>query len=122
MDISWRLHDDPRVARARDAIPVGRVSQALQPPSPIDAPKLRGTNEEHGAWSPAVALDPERYVIGDDGLLVEKVGRWAKDKLEIVGNYVQISGATRRKYRENQPSFIDVFCGPSRSLIRSTGE
>jgi hypothetical protein len=30
----------------------------------------------------AMALGPERYVIGDDGLLVEKVGPWAKDKLE----------------------------------------
>ena len=30
-------------------------------------------------------LDPERYLIGDDGLMVEKVGPWAKDKLEIVG-------------------------------------
>ena len=69
-----------------------------------------------------MALDPERYIIGDDGLLVEKVGPWAKDKLEIVGDYIQISGATRRKYRENRPAFIDVFCGPGRSLIRSTGE
>jgi hypothetical protein len=58
-----------------------------------------------------MALDPERYVIGDDGLLVEKVGPWAKDKLEIVGNYIQISGPTRRKYRENRPAFIDIFCG-----------
>jgi hypothetical protein len=33
-----------------------------------------------------MALDPERYVIGDDGLRVEKVGPWAKDKLEIVGH------------------------------------
>jgi three-Cys-motif partner protein len=69
-----------------------------------------------------MALDPERYVIGDDGLLVEKVGPWAKDKLEIVGNYIQISGATRRKYRTNRPAFIDVFCGPGRSLVRTTGE
>jgi three-Cys-motif partner protein len=69
-----------------------------------------------------MALDPERYVIGDDGLLVEKVGPWAKDKLEIIGDYVQISGATRRKYRKNRPAFIDVFCGPGRSLIRTTGE
>jgi three-Cys-motif partner protein len=69
-----------------------------------------------------MALDPDRYLIGDDGLLVEKVGPWAKDKLEIVGDYIQISGATRRKYRENQPAFIDVFCGPGRSLVRSTGE
>jgi three-Cys-motif partner protein len=69
-----------------------------------------------------MALDPERYVIGDDDLVVEKVGPWAKDKLDIVRGYVQISGAKRRKYRENQPAFIDVFCGPGRSLIRTTGE
>jgi three-Cys-motif partner protein len=69
-----------------------------------------------------MALDPERYVIGDDGLLVEKVGRWTKDKLEIIGHYVQISGAARRKYRENRPAFIDVFCGPGRSVVRNTGE
>ena len=69
-----------------------------------------------------MVLDPERYVLGDDGLLVEKVGPWAKDKLEIVRDYIQISGATRRKYRKNRPAFIDVFCGPGRSLVRSTGE
>src|SRR5262249_4380321 len=69
-----------------------------------------------------MALDPERNVIGDDQLFVEKVGPWAKDKLEIVGNYIQISGATRRKYRENRPAFIDVFCGPGRSVVRGTGE
>jgi three-Cys-motif partner protein len=69
-----------------------------------------------------MALDTKRYVLGDDGLLVEKVGPWAKDKLEIVGDYIQISGATRRKYRQNRPAFIDVFCGPGRSLVRSTGD
>jgi three-Cys-motif partner protein len=69
-----------------------------------------------------MALDPEHYVIGDDGLLVEKVGSWAKNKIEIVADYIQIPGPTRRKYRENQPAFIDVFCGPGRSLIRETGE
>jgi three-Cys-motif partner protein len=69
-----------------------------------------------------MALDPDRYVIGDDGLFVEKVGPWANDKLEIVGNYIQISGATRRKYRENRPAFIDVFCGPGRSLVLDSEE
>jgi len=69
-----------------------------------------------------MALDPERYVIGDDGLLVEKVGPWAKDKLEMVADYIQISGPTRRKYCENRPAFIDVFCGPGRSLVRGDGD
>jgi len=31
-----------------------------------------------------MALDPERYVIGDDGLLVEKVGPWAREKLDLI--------------------------------------
>jgi hypothetical protein len=39
-----------------------------------------------------------------------------------VSYYVQISGSTRRKYHENQPAFIDVICGPGRSLVRETGE
>jgi hypothetical protein len=31
-------------------------------------------------------LNSERYVIGDDGLLVEKVGPWAKDKLDLLSS------------------------------------
>jgi three-Cys-motif partner protein len=68
-----------------------------------------------------MALDPERYVIGDDGLPVEKVGPWAREKLDLVADYVGITGATRHKYSHNQPAFIDVFCGPGRSIIRDTG-
>jgi hypothetical protein len=69
-----------------------------------------------------MALNPERYVIADDGLLAEKVGPWAMEKLDIVASYIQISGPTRRKYRDNRPAFIDVFSGPGRSLIRTNGE
>jgi len=68
-----------------------------------------------------MSLNLERYVIGDDGLVVEKVGRWAVEKQEIVASYIQISGRTRRKYRDNRPAFIDLFCGPGRSLIRDSG-
>jgi three-Cys-motif partner protein len=68
-----------------------------------------------------MALNSEKYKVGDDGLLVEKVGPWAKDKLGIVARYVQISGATRRKYQQNSPAFIDVFSGPGRSVIRTSG-
>jgi hypothetical protein len=28
--------------------------------------------------------DPDRYTQGDDGLVVEKVGSWAVDKLKIL--------------------------------------
>jgi three-Cys-motif partner protein len=69
-----------------------------------------------------MALDPERYVIGDDGLLVEKVGPWAKDKLKLLADYIQISGPTRRKFSRHDPAFIDLFCGTGRSLVRTSGE
>jgi len=68
-----------------------------------------------------MALDPERYVLGDDGLWVEKVSPWAKEKLDLVANYVGITAATRRKFSQNRPAFIDVFSGPGRSVTRDAG-
>src|SRR5690242_3224203 len=62
----------------------------------------------------------ERYYQDKNGLWVEKVGPWAKDKQKIVTDYVQIASATRRKY--SHCSFIDVFSGPGQSQIRDSGE
>jgi three-Cys-motif partner protein len=67
-----------------------------------------------------VQRDPERYTQGDDGLIVEKVGSWAVDKLKIVTAYVYASGGARSKYARPGAAFIEVFCGPGRSLIRDT--
>lgn len=64
--------------------------------------------------------DPEHYVQGDDGLIVEKVGTWAIDKLKLVTDYVYASGGARKKYLGTGASYIDPFCGPGRSLIRDT--
>jgi three-Cys-motif partner protein len=64
----------------------------------------------------------ERYSLDDQGLLVEHVGPWAKDKLKIVTDYITASGATRRKYLNSGAAYIDVFCGPGRSKIRNTKE
>ena len=64
--------------------------------------------------------DPERYTQGDDGLIVEKVGSWAVDKLEIVTDYVFASGGARNKYAGTGAAYIDPFSGPGRSLIRDT--
>ncbi|HEX3101230.1 MAG TPA: three-Cys-motif partner protein TcmP [Pyrinomonadaceae bacterium] len=61
-----------------------------------------------------------RYVPGDDGLLVERVGNWVIDKHKILADYVQAAGAARRKFLRNSPAFIDVFSGPGRSQIRDT--
>lgn len=64
--------------------------------------------------------DQERYTQGDDGLIVEKVGSWAIDKLKIVTDYVYASGGARIHYARAAASYIDPFCGPGRSLIRDT--
>jgi hypothetical protein len=59
--------------------------------------------------------------LDERGLLVENVGPWATDKLKIVTDYIQASGAARRRYLGSGAAYIDVFCGPSRSRIRTTG-
>ena len=67
-----------------------------------------------------VQRDPDRYMQGDDGLIVEKVGSWAIDKLRIVTDYVYASGGARSKYAGTGAAFIDVFCAAGRSNIRNT--
>jgi three-Cys-motif partner protein len=64
--------------------------------------------------------DPERYTPGDDGLIAEKVGSWAIDKLEVVTDYVFASGGARKKFASTGAAYIDPFCGPGRSLVRDT--
>jgi len=62
----------------------------------------------------------DSYFQDENGLWVERVGPWARDKQKIITDYVQIASATRRKYRHC--SFIDVFCGPGRSQVRETAQ
>jgi three-Cys-motif partner protein len=62
----------------------------------------------------------DHYWQDEDGLWVENVGPWAKEKLKILTDYVQICSGTRRKY--NHRGFIDVFSGPGKSKIRTNGE
>lgn len=64
--------------------------------------------------------DPEQYTQGDDGLIVEKVGSWAVEKLKLVTDYVYASGGARKKFLGTGAAYIDPFCGSGRSLIRST--
>lgn len=64
--------------------------------------------------------DPEQYTQGDDGLIVEKVGSWAVEKLKLVTDYVYASGGARKKYLGTGAAYIDPFCGSGRSLIRGT--
>ncbi len=64
--------------------------------------------------------DPDQYTQGDDGLIVEKVGSWAVEKLKLVTDYIYASGGARKRYLGTGASYIDPFCGPGRSLIRDT--
>ncbi len=64
----------------------------------------------------------EHYSLDEQGLLVENVGPWASDKLKILTDYIQASGAARRRYLETGAAYIDVFCGPGRSKIRTIGQ
>jgi hypothetical protein len=64
--------------------------------------------------------DPEQYTLGDDGLIVEKVGSWAVDKLEVLTRDVYASGGARKNYLDTGAAYIDPFCGTGRSLIRET--
>src|SRR5712691_3551896 len=64
----------------------------------------------------------DRYSLDEQGLPVENVGPWATDKLKIVTDYIQASGGARRRYLRSGAAYIDVFCGPGRSRIRTTGK
>lgn len=67
-----------------------------------------------------VQREPDQYTQGDDGLIVEKVGSWAIEKLKIVTDYVYASGGARKKYLGTGAAYIDPFCASGRSLIRDT--
>jgi three-Cys-motif partner protein len=60
----------------------------------------------------------------DDGLPIQEVGPWAKEKHERLHKYVDISRAARRKFVEGTggATYIDLFCGPGRAVIRDTNE
>jgi three-Cys-motif partner protein len=66
-----------------------------------------------------IILDPV------DGLIVDEVGKWAPEKHARVQRYIEIASATRAKYVlppswHGGASYIELFSGPGRSLIRGT--
>jgi three-Cys-motif partner protein len=62
----------------------------------------------------------DQYSLDHDGLWLEHVGPWAKQKHKILTDYIQICSATRNKYIHR--AFLDPFSGPGKSRIRDTGE
>ncbi len=63
-------------------------------------------------------------IFDEDGLPLDEVGSWVKDKHDRLRKYVDISRATRRKFVEGSggATYIDLYCGTGRAIIRDTGE
>jgi three-Cys-motif partner protein len=63
-------------------------------------------------------------MIAGDGLPIDEVGPWAKEKHERLRKYVDIFRAARRKWikRSNPATYVDLYCGSGRAIIRDTGE
>lgn len=62
---------------------------------------------------------------GDDGLLADEVGAWAKEKHSYLVRYLDISRAARKKFVGDGKAgavYFDLFCGTGRSRIRNTKE
>lgn len=60
-------------------------------------------------------------VIGSDGELALKVGRWTKDKLFYIRRYCDIFN-TGMKGKWAVRTYIDLFAGPGRCLVEATKE
>jgi three-Cys-motif partner protein len=63
-------------------------------------------------------------VLEPDGLPLDEVGAWAKDKHDRLRKYVDISHAARRKFVHGSggATYIDLYCGAGRAAIRESGE
>lgn len=63
-------------------------------------------------------------MLEDDGLPLDEVGAWAKDKHDRLRKYVDISRAARRKFVQGSggATYIDLYCGAGRAIIREGGE
>lgn len=66
---------------------------------------------------------------GPDGRAVQCVGPWAKEKHDYLRRYVDATRGARGKYLTPAPgrqaggaAFIDLFAGPGRARVRTTGE
>ena len=65
-------------------------------------------------------------IMADDGLLAEAdVGKWVKEKHQHLVSYLKLHAHPRARFLKRGGSgatYIDVFCGPGRARIKSTGE
>jgi three-Cys-motif partner protein len=63
-------------------------------------------------------------MLDDDGLPLDEVGPWAKEKHERLRKYVDISRGARRKFVQGEggATYVDLYCGSGRAIIRDTNE
>src|SRR5690242_5673223 len=63
-------------------------------------------------------------VLGSDGLPLDEVGAWAREKHERLRQYVDITREARRKFVEGSggATYIDLYCGAGRAVIRDAGD
>lgn len=63
-------------------------------------------------------------MLDDDGLPLDEVGAWAKDKHERLRKYVDITRSVRKKFvaQSGGATYIDLYCGSGRALNRDTQE
>src|SRR5581483_2233200 len=63
-------------------------------------------------------------MVDEDGLPLDDVGPWVKDKHERLRQYIDITREVRRKFVQGSggATYIDLYCGSGRSFIRDTGE
>lgn len=62
-----------------------------------------------------------------DGLQLESIGDWAEaTKHRILSNYIEATREVRRRFLpprgQGRAAYIDLFAGPGRALVGSTGE
>lgn len=61
----------------------------------------------------------DRYIIDpEDGLRVEIVGTWSREKHIRLRKYVDITKKTRAKYDYSGAAYIDLYCGPGKIQVK----
>jgi len=66
-------------------------------------------------------MNADDLVIGDDGLPLTEVGAWTLKKHERLIAYVNIARAVRQKFAKTETTYIELFSGPGRSIIKQDG-
>jgi three-Cys-motif partner protein len=63
-------------------------------------------------------------MLDSDGLPLDEVGSWAKEKHERLRRYVDISRAVRRKFlaKSGAATYVDLYCGAGRAIVRESDE